>query len=144
MADDFSSSWATNLQQWSTAVQEDTHSEKQMLGHIQDLQEESEMVGDDVLTAAIIMFQLAEADVELAKHRSTMHPGFYFVGDNVDMRTKVRQMTLINQNKDQHMFQVCAYKNRVSGNHLDDTKPRTTSKQYSLSNLCPVIMNSQS
>ena len=30
MADNFSSSWAYSLQQWSTAVQEDTHFEKQM------------------------------------------------------------------------------------------------------------------
>ena len=40
MADNFSSSWAYSLQQWSTAVQEDTHFEKQMSGNIQDLQED--------------------------------------------------------------------------------------------------------
>ena len=76
----------------------------------QDSHGESEMECDDVLTAATVMFQLTEAEVTLGNHRSTMHPKFHFVGYNVDMRTKVRQMTLTNQNKDQHMFQVCAYK----------------------------------
>ena len=34
-----------------------------------------------------------------AMHRLTMHPGYYFVGDNVDMRTKVRHMTFAHQKK---------------------------------------------
>lgn len=61
---------------------------------------------------------------ELRDLQSAMHNGFYFVGDNVDLRTKVRQMTLKNQHKDHHMFQICAYKNRISGNSLDNTKPK--------------------
>ena len=137
MADDFSSSWANNLQEWSTDVQEDSRIEKQMSDKIKALHEESDILGDDVLTAATIMFQLAEADAELEKHRATMHPGYYFVGDNVDMRTKVRQMTLTNQNKDQHMFQVCSYKNRVSGNHLDDTKPKDNIETVQFKRLVP-------
>ena len=137
MADDFSSSWANDLQQWSAAVQEDTQIEKQMYDKIEALQRESDIVGDDVLTAATIMFEQADAEVELERHKSTMHPGFYFVGDNVDMRTKVRQMTLTNQNKDQHMFQICAYKNRVSGNHLDDSKPKDNIETVQFKELVP-------
>ena len=47
-----------------------------------------------------------------------MHPGYYFVGDNVDMITQVLRMIGTNQNQDQHMYQMCAYENRVSGNNL--------------------------
>ena len=43
---------------------------------------------------------------ELNQHRSDMHPGFYFFGDNIDMRSNVRHMTMKNQNKDEHMFQI--------------------------------------
>ena len=45
------------------------------------------------------------------------------VGDNFDMFTKVRQMTVSNQNKDHHVYQVCAYLSRVGGNSLDNTYP---------------------
>ena len=53
-----------------------------------------------------------------------MHKGSYFVEDNVDIRTKVRHMTVKTQNKDQPMFQLCAYKNRISGNIFDNTNQK--------------------
>ena len=71
------------------------------------------------------------------KHRNSMHPDFYFFGDNVDMRTNVRQMTLGNQKKDQHMFQICAYENRVSGNHLDNTRPKDDINTVQFKQLVP-------
>ncbi|XP_077864340.1 LOW QUALITY PROTEIN: uncharacterized protein LOC144349697 [Saccoglossus kowalevskii] len=39
--------------------------------------------------------------------------GFQIVGDNVDMREKVRHMTVDHQNRDYHMFQLMAVKNRI-------------------------------
>ena len=51
---------------------------------------------------------------ELQSHRRAMHPGYYFTGDNVDIRCKPRQMTLKNQNKDNHMFHWVAFENRVN------------------------------
>ena len=64
-----------------------------------------------------------EVEVALQKHQAGMHPGFSFTGDNVDMRISPRQMTLQNRNKDHHMFQLVAFKNRVSCNHLPDDQP---------------------
>ena len=48
-----------------------------------------------------------------------MHPGYYMVGDNVDLRTHVRHHRLNHGDLDAHMFQTAAYINRVPGNHLD-------------------------
>ena len=98
--------------------------EKQISHRIEALKEETNDIGNDVLAFVTVMFELAEAEADLVHHRNPMHPGFYFVRDNVNMRTKVRQMTLGNQNKDQHMFQICKYKTRVSGNHRDNTRPK--------------------
>ena len=44
-------------------------------------------------------------------------------------------MTLTHQNKDQHMYQVCVYKNRVSGKHLDDTKPKDNNESVQFKQL---------
>ena len=66
-----------------------------------------------------------------------MHPGYYFVGDNVDVFTKVRQMTISNQHKDQHMYQVCAYLNRVSGNELDNSHTLQDANTALFSQLIP-------
>lgn len=46
------------------------------------------------------------------------HPGYQFVSDNVDMKTNVRHQTTANMGQDVHMFQICAYKLRVTGDHL--------------------------
>ena len=72
-----------------------------------------------------------------------MHKGFYFVGDNVDLRTKVQQMTMKNQNKDQHMFPLCAYKNRISGNNLDNTKPKDNIETVEFRNFVPSVEESE-
>lgn len=40
---------------------------------------------------------------ELQNLRATMHPGYSFTGDNIDMRILPRQMTLTNRNKDHHV-----------------------------------------
>ena len=67
--------------------------------------------------------EIAEECERLKAHRESMHPGYSFTGDNVDMMIKPRQMTQANQNKDHHMFQYVAYENRVSPNHLPDDAP---------------------
>ena len=77
-----------------------------MYDKIQRLNEESDIVGVNVLTSATIIFELAEADAEVKKHRSTMHPGFYFAGDNVDMRTEFHQMTMTTKKQWSTRFKV--------------------------------------
>ena len=57
---------------------------------------------------------------EICDHQTTMHPGYSFTGDNVDIRVHPRQMTMKNQASDIHMFQYVAFKNRFSGSHLSN------------------------
>ena len=51
-----------------------------------------------------------------------LHPGYQFVGNNDDFIVKVRHMSLKHQNKDHHLFQWVSYKNRLAGYHLEDNK----------------------
>ena len=67
--------------------------------------------------------QIKKREAHLNTHRASMHQGYSFTGDNVDMCTP-RQMTLKNRNKDHHMFQIVAFKNRVSSNYLPLDKPK--------------------
>ena len=68
--------------------------------------------------------QIKEREADLHTQRAFMHQGYSFTGDNVDMRCTPWQMTLKNRNKDHHMFQIVAFKNRVSSNHLPSDKPK--------------------
>ena len=80
---------------------------------------------------------VAQLTEELIDHRATMHPGFSFTGDNVDMRILPRQMTLSNKNKDHHMYQLVAYKNRIPSNHLSNEHAMNDVKQVPLSTFLP-------
>ena len=46
--------------------------------------------------------QIKEREADLHTHMASMHPGYYFTGDNVDMKCTPRQMTLKIRNKDHH------------------------------------------
>ena len=81
--------------------------------------------------------QVKEREVELHSHRESMHPGYSFTGDNVDMRCTPRQMTLKNRNKDHHMFQIVAFKNRVSSNHLPSDKPKKNINEIPFTTFLP-------
>ena len=120
ITDKFSSNWEDKLLAWSKSVKEDVEIEEKIQTEIKNLREERELMEDDAIESVYSLFCVADAETRLNAHRSSMHAGIYFVGDNVDMRTNVRQMTLTNQSKDQHMFQICAYKHRVKGYELDD------------------------
>ncbi|CAC5412530.1 unnamed protein product [Mytilus coruscus] len=85
------------------------------------IKESIDLVNGDADTMVQRIREFSNAENDLHQYRDLTHPGFYFVGDNVDMRTKVRNMTIYNQQKDHHMYQICAYENRISGNHLDNT-----------------------
>ena len=45
---------------------------------------------------------------EISAHQETMHPGYSFTGDNVDIRVTPRQMTMNNQTSDIHLFHICS------------------------------------
>ncbi|XP_053398038.1 uncharacterized protein LOC123565316 [Mercenaria mercenaria] len=124
MADQFGLRWESDLKKWVKQVDSDRKKEARLLNRITSLEEDSMFIEfDDPVESVHTLFMAENLKAEMSNLRSTMHSGYYFVGDNVDMKTKVRQMTLTNQNKDHHMYQVCAYKNRISGNDLDNTKP---------------------
>ena len=122
MADKFGLKWEDGLLKWVDQVDRDVAKEKECINKLQNLEEDRLFIEDPIEIASNVLL-VENVKKELNQHRSGMHPGFYFAGDNIDMRTKVRHMTMKNQNKDEHMFQICAYKNRISGNHLDNTKP---------------------
>lgn len=88
---------------------------------IENLDETIDILSDTSMLSEVLVIELEQLQCSLKEHRKGMHPGYYFIGDNVDMRTQVRQMTTKNQAKDHHMYNMACYMNRVSGNHLDNT-----------------------
>lgn len=136
MADNFGLTWESDLLKWVEDVDQDIAQEQLYAHEIKRLEEDALFI-DDPLESVSNMFHTEQIKNDLKNHRATMHSGFYFVGDNIDMRTKVRQMTLKNQNKDQHMFQICSYKNRISGNELDNTKPKGDIETVEFRNFVP-------
>jgi hypothetical protein len=97
------------LREWQSQIEADVSVETQLLIELEDTEPgESRHV---------------DFDIQLREHRDQMHPGFQFVGDNVDFQVKVRHMTATHQNKDHHLYQNVAYKHRVSGNSLSDREP---------------------
>lgn len=72
--------------------------------------------------------QSTSADIKsisdkIFKLKESAHPGFIVSFDNVDIHQERRNMTISNQNSDFHWVNHKMVENRVSGNHLDSTKP---------------------
>lgn len=82
---------------------------------------------------------IEECKSKLEKHRETMHPGYSFTGDNVDINCATRQMTLKNRNKDHHLFQLVAFKNRVPSNHLPSSVPSADVNKLPFSSFIPSL-----
>lgn len=122
--DKYGERWSDELRAWSTRIKQESDIERRMIQEIKDVKDVIQILSEINGDYAHLIFHLADLENNLELHRQSMHNGFYFVGDNVDMVTKVRHMTLQNQNKDQHLFQTCAYQNRISGNQLDNTRPK--------------------
>jgi hypothetical protein len=104
----------TQLEAWQKKVWDERQHELKLLEDIHQLEGETEpgSVTSSVLTKAAL-------EVELQCLRLQMHPGYYIVGDNVDMRTHVRHHRIGHGDQDAHMFQMAAYKNRVPANDLE-------------------------
>lgn len=115
------------LKDWKCQVEEGVQREHSILQRLETA------AGDDGAESELV-HQLNE---ELDHHRTTMHPGYSFTGDNVDMRILPRQMTLTNKNKDHHMYQMVAFKNRISSNHLPNTSPKNDASQGLFSSFLP-------
>ena len=137
MSDEFGKDWNTEILSWARQVEEDSNTEKQIEQQISVAKDTIDFLGDDPAAAVDSALEAAELEETLSNFRKGMHPGFYFIGDNVDMRTSVRQMTFKNQAKDHHMYQICAYQNRVSGNNLDDRHPKGNVKTVPFNTFIP-------
>ena len=124
LAERVGNQWSDDITSWKETVESDVIIEQNLLKDISDVKLTLDLIIHNPSATVDTMFQLAELEQRLETHRKSMHHGYYFVGDNVDMRTSVRHMTISNQAKDQHMYQMCAYINRVSGNTLDNSRPQ--------------------
>ena len=111
MFENFGTDFDKKLKMWKNEMEADAQREKDLLATLQSAEQENDIDAT------------RKAEAELNVHRKEMHPGYSFTGDNVDIRCKPRQMTAKNQNKDHHMFQYVAFKNRASPNHLPNDKP---------------------
>lgn len=67
--------------------------------------------------------QLKQVEDEINALDQSSVSGMQFVIDNFDLRQNVREMTCESQNKDYHWINHNCVLNRVSGAHLDNTKP---------------------
>ena len=123
LADKLADKWNEELLIWQDRSKHDSDIEHELIQQAEYYKDTIQLVSSAGATAIDLVMEQVAIENELDKHRKGMHPGYYFVGDNVDMFTKTRQMTVKNQNKDQHMYQICAYLNRVDGNDLDNSCP---------------------
>ena len=136
MADRLASGWEKRLLEWKSEVEMSVSIEEALQRQIETLDETIDLMCESPVCETLIVEQ-EQLKSSLQEHRKTMHPGYYFIGDNVDLRTQVRQMTIKNQAKDFHMYNLCAYVNRVDGNHLDNRTPKADASSVLFSELIP-------
>ena len=137
MVDKLATNWSKELTNWKTGVETDSEMEKKILKQIEDLDDTIDFMSVQDIPTEGLMMELEAMKQSLDKHRKNMHSGYYFVGDNIDMKTSVRQMTKQNQRKDHHMFNICAFMNRVHGNMLDNTKAKADIASVPFSTFIP-------
>lgn len=125
LMDKLGQGYDSTLLEWKEEVEAGVKREIEILQSLS----QAEAAGNEI--------QVKEREVELQSHRASMHPGYSFTGDNVDMRCTPRQMTLKNRNKDHHMFQIVAFKNRISSNHLPCDKAKKSINEIPFTNFLP-------
>ena len=113
MFEKFGKDFDKDLKVWKETVEKDSKKERSLIEKEKEKREQGNKE------------EHTQAKAELQNHRQAMHPGYSFTGDNVDIRCKPRQMTVKNRNKDHHMFQLVAFQNRVSPNHLPNDAPKS-------------------
>ena len=139
MVDKLVINWSDELVQWKSKVESDVEIENRLIKQIENIDETIDFLAAQEMPTDALMMELESQKQSLTTHRRAMHPGYYFIGDNVDMKTSVRQMTKQNQRKDHHMFNMCAYMNRVGGNMMDNTKPKADIVSVPFSTFIPNI-----
>lgn len=86
--------------EWKKEVEKGVRDENEILASLETAQAANDQDG------------IEQCESTLTTHRETMHPGYSFTGDNVDINCATRQMTLKNSNKDHHMFLIVSLRIR--------------------------------
>ena len=137
LADKLADKWSEELLAWQEKSKHESDIEQEFIQQIEYITDTILLLSNTGTDTNDLVLEQVILENELERHRKEVHPGYYFVGDNVDMFTKVRQMTVTNQNKDQHMYQICAYLNRIGGNHLDNSRPQQDAATAPFAQLIP-------
>ena len=137
MVDKLAINWSKELTDWKVRVETDSEIEIKILKQLDDQDDAIDFMFSQDMPIEGLMMELEEMQQSLAKHRKSMHPGYYFVGDNIDMKTSVRQMTNQNQRKYHHMFNICAFMNRIDGYMLDNTTAKADIRSITFSTFIP-------
>ncbi len=69
-------------------------------------------------------YQSQENTVHISTLHKSCHAGYAIVFDNIDLEIKRKDMTMANQNRDEHWVNHKIVFNRVSGNQLESEPPR--------------------
>ena len=132
-ADNIGNTWKGVMQGWQEDVKKGQDIEDHIKGEIKKCTNKEISTGRQTQE----VLQQAALEEELQSHRKYMHPGYFFCGDNVDMRTHARATSRIYKDRDVHMFQINAYQNRVTDNSLDPYRAQGNPHTVPFSQLLP-------
>lgn len=86
---------------------------------------------------------LLKAQDLLKQHQMASHPGFVIAFDNIDLQSKVKNMTMSKQNRDIHWVNHKMFINRVHGNSLPCNGPHCDLLEVPNSNFLPSIKDQE-
>jgi hypothetical protein len=130
-ASKFGDLWNVKLLDWKEQIEKQTSSEmeiKREIEHVQLLSKECDPA------SILYLGKLKDRLTDLQRY---VHPGFSVVGDNVDLRTHARHTTRTYKDRDEHMFQLNAVKNRIANPCLDMWKAKQNPHCVPFADICP-------
>ena len=127
-ASNIGESWSDLLLEWKDNIQDDTSLKDK-------LQHEINTISVKTDNDAILCRSDLKSTLSVVKDK--MHPGYKFVGDNVDLRTHARHTSRDYKDRDEHMFQINCVKNRINDPNLEMLKAQKDPDQTPFAELCP-------
>ena len=110
--------------QWKKKLEEEYKTEKELQLKIQD--------GD------------SGAQHDLEELNKSRHPGYMLNGDNVDLRIRPRQSTMMDKTKDLHYYHLLAVENRIVDHNLSsETPPPADIRKVPLTTLLPSLEDNE-
>ncbi|XP_056016751.1 uncharacterized protein LOC125676678 [Ostrea edulis] len=109
LADRYGKDGDKTIKNWKVAVEQDRATEDRLMNSVQVYEELASMRQDvDEDTEVTLAYSNVRQDLD--QHRQSMHPGYYFVGDNVDMRTKINLGVLMKYEQyNEDMTDICEF-----------------------------------